>query len=198
MTESARSRSVAISNRCSPEDSARGRLLQEQLTQDTPDESLFVLRNSFAAFADLVDGILRLDHVPNRLYGAFHGTIAREVGRNAFFNPLMALEFRPEFDRIRNAEVLEAMHAVSLDATHRVVALTMLSLFRVFQYLELVDEYAADPISARRAYLILAVLRSDLRALTRYLGRHAAGAIAKGPRAGDPHRPDARDSRPAR
>ena len=163
-----------------PEDSARGQLLKEQLTQDTPEEALFVLRNAFASFQDLADGILRNEHVPNRLYSALHGTIAREVGRNAFFNPLMALEFRPEFDRIRNAEVLEALHQVESDAAHRVVALTMLSLFRVLRYLDLIDVYASEPESTRRAYLVLAVLRSDLRALTRYLGRHAADAIANG------------------
>jgi hypothetical protein len=163
-----------------PEDSARGRLLQEQLTQDTPEESLFVLRNAFGAFQDLTDGLLRLDYVGHRLYSALHGTITREVGRNVFFNPLMALEFRPEFDRIRSGEMLEALHEVRSEAAHRVVALTTLSLFRVLRYLDLVDRYASEPSSARRSYLILAVVRSDLRALARYLGRHAADAIADG------------------
>lgn len=163
-----------------PEDSARGRLLQEQLTQDTPEESLLVLRNSFGAFQDLADGLMKLGRVSHRLHAALHGTIAREVGRNVYFNPLMALEFRPEFDRIQNGEVLEALHAVRSEAAHRVVALTMLALFRALRYLELVDHYAADASSARRAYVILAVLRSDLRALTRYLGRAAGDAIADG------------------
>ncbi|HJL16364.1 MAG TPA: hypothetical protein RMH99_11950 [Sandaracinaceae bacterium LLY-WYZ-13_1] len=163
-----------------PEDSARGQLLQEQLTQDTPQESLFVLRNSFDAYQDLTDGLMRLDHVGNRMYTALHGTVSREIGRNVFFNPLMALEFRQEFDRIRSGEVLEALHEVRSEAAHRVVALTMLSLFRALRYLDLVDRYAADASSARRSYLILAVLRSDLRALTRYLARNAADAIANG------------------
>ena len=163
-----------------PEDSARGKLLQEQLTQDTPEEALFVLRNSFSAFQDLADGILRLEHVSNRLFLALHGTLTREVGRNAFFNPLMALEFRPEFDRIRSGEMLEALHEVKSEAAHRVIALTVLALFRALRYLELVDLYASDASSARRSYLILAVLRSDMRALTRYLSRHAADTIANG------------------
>lgn len=163
-----------------PEDSARGQLLKEQLTQDTPDEALFVLRNAFASFTELADGLLRNDHVPNRVYTALHGTIAREIGRNAFFNPLMALEFRPEFDRIRTPEVLEALHQVDSEAAHRVAALTMLTLFRSLRYLDMIDRYASDAASARRSYLVLAVLRSDLRALTRYLGRHSADAIANG------------------
>jgi hypothetical protein len=161
-----------------PEDSARGRLVQEQLTQDTPEESLFVLRNSFGAFQELSDAILRLGIVSNRIYGALHGTVAREVGRNVYFNPLIALEFRQEFDRIQNGDVLEALNAVPSEGAHRVAALAMLALFRLLRYLELIDGYAVDPASARRAYLILSVVRSDVRALTRYLGRHAADVLA--------------------
>lgn len=163
-----------------PEDSARGRLLQEQLTQDTPEEALLVLRNAFGAFQDLADGLLRLGRVSHRLYAGLHGTIAREIGRNVYFNPLMALEFRPEFDRIQSGEVLEALHAVRSESAHRVVALTVLALFRALRYLDLADRYAADASAARRAYVILAVLRSDLRALTRYVTRHAADTIADG------------------
>ena len=163
-----------------PGDGARGRLLRDQIAQDTPEESLFLLRNAFGGLADVADGVLRLEHVPNRLYSSLHGTVAREIGRNVYFNPLLALEFRPEFDRIRNAEVLESLHAVRSESAHRVVALTMLSLFRVLRYLDLVDRYASTPAAARRSYLILAVLRSDLRALTGYLGRHASEAIALG------------------
>lgn len=163
-----------------PEDSARGRLLQEQLTQDTPEEALLVLRNAFGAFQDLADGLIKLGRVGHRLYAALHGTVAREVGRNVYFNPLMALEFRPEFDRIQSGEVLEALHAVRSESAHRVVALTVLALFRALRYLDLADRYAADASSARRAYVIFAVLRSDLRALTRYIGRNAGDVIADG------------------
>lgn len=162
-----------------PEDSSRGRLLKDQLAQESPNEALFALRSAFASFQDLTDGVLRLDHVSNRVYGALHETFAREIGRNAFFNPLLALEFRPEFDRIRTAEVLEALESLESEAAHRVAALTMLSLYRILRYLDLIDEYSSEG-SARRAYLLLAVIRSDLRALTRYLGRHGADAIADG------------------
>src|SRR5690606_1793200 len=57
---------------------------------------------------------------------------------------------------------------------------TVLALFRALRYLDLADRYAADATSARRAYVLLAVLRSDLRALTRYVGRNAGDVIADG------------------
>ncbi|MEO0321790.1 MAG: hypothetical protein AAF447_02455 [Myxococcota bacterium] len=162
-----------------PADALRSRLVKEQLSQDTPDESLFVLRNTFGSFLELADGLLRLERVSHRQYFALLGTITREISRNTYFNPLVALEFRPELDRIRHAEVLEALHSAH-DAAHRSVALTFLTLFRALRYLDLVDEYASAPAPAGRSYPILAVLRSDLRALTRFLGAGAGVSMADG------------------
>ncbi|MDQ3032874.1 MAG: hypothetical protein M3Y87_10690 [Myxococcota bacterium] len=163
-----------------PEDSARGQLVQDQLTQDTPEEALLLLRNAFGHFLDLSEGLIRLGRVSNRLYFAMHGVVVREIGRNAYFNPLMALEFRPEFDRIRSGEALEALHTIESETGHRVTALAFLALFRALRYVSLIDAYASDTTSTRRSFVILAVLRSDLRALTRYLTRRAGDAIADG------------------
>lgn len=163
-----------------PEDSARGRLIQEQLTQDTPEEALLLLRNAFGHFLDLSEGLLRLGRISNRIYSAYHSILVREVGRNTFFNPLMALEFRQEFDRIRSVEVLDALHDVESESAHRVCALSFLTLFRGLRYLQVIDQYATEPAATRRAYVILAALRSDLRTLTRYLSRRAAEALADG------------------
>jgi hypothetical protein len=163
-----------------PEDRERTQLVHDQLVQDTPEAALMVLRSSFGGYLELAEGLLRLTRIPHRLHNALQSTVTREVGRNAFFNPLVALEFRPEFDRIRAPEVLEALHAIESEATHRMVSLTMLTLFRALRYVSLVERYAAEPATARRSYLILAVLRSDVRALTRFLFRQAAGIMADG------------------
>ena len=163
-----------------PEDRERTRLVHDQLAQDTPEAALMVLRSSFGGYLELAEGLLRLNRIPHRLYNALQSTVTREVGRNAFFNPLVALEFRPEFDRIRAPEVLEALHAIESEATHRMVSLTMLTLFRALRYVALVERYASEPATARRSYLILSVLRSDVRALTRFLFRQAADIMADG------------------
>ena len=163
-----------------PEDAARGKLIQEQLSQDTPEDALLVLRNSFGHFLDLADGVLRLGRTSHRLYAAYHGVVVREVGRNAFFNPLVQLEFRPEFDRIKNAEVLEVLSGVRTESAHRVLALVFLTLFRCLRYAQMLEVYGPEPIAVRRSYIVLAVLRSDLRALTRFLARGAGVSIADG------------------
>lgn len=163
-----------------PEDGARTQLVKDQLAQDTPEESLFLLRNAFASYLDLADGLARSGRVPHRVHQALHATITREIGRNAYFNPLVALEFRPELDRIRAPEVLEALHGIESEAAHRVTALTFLTLFRALRYLAIVDAYASEEGGVRRAYVLLAVMRSDLRALVRFLSRRAADVIADG------------------
>jgi len=102
----------------------------------------------------------------------------REVGQNAFFNPLTALEFRPEFDRIKSSQVLELIRNVPGQAAHRLVALTFLSLFRMLRYVHLLGQLAGEGGRSRsrvvgRSYLVLSVLRSDARALAEYLRRNA-------------------------
>ena len=161
-----------------PEDGSRHELLQHQLTQFTPEESLFVLRNAFAAFGDLASGLRELGRVPHRVHSALTNTITREIARNDYFNPLVSLEFRSEFDRIRSAPILSALHSATGHA-HRVLALTFLALFRLLRYLSLVDTYAQDSQTERLAFLILAVFQSDARALCYQLEERSGEALAK-------------------
>jgi hypothetical protein len=163
-----------------PEDAERSQLVKEQLAQDTPIEALWVLRNAFTGYTAIIDGLLRSGRISHRLYHGIHGTLTREIGRNTFFNPLVSLEFRTEFDRIQSPEVLEVLDTVSSDASHRVTALSFLTIFRSLRYLDLVDRYAADPETLPLCPVILSVFRSDLRVLTRYLVTTAADAMADG------------------
>ena len=166
-----------------PEDSARTRLVREDTSQETPEGSLFVLRRGFSNLAEVSDGLMRLPRVPFRLFYATASLAQREVSQNAFFNPLSALEFRPEFDRIASAEVVEIIEHVPGEHAQRLVSLTFLSLFRMLRYLKLLEEVApdlSDPLgyASGRAYLVLAVLRSDARALASYLRRRSGEQLA--------------------
>ena len=162
------------------EDPARARLNRDQPVQEGPEDSLLHLRHALTVIAEVMDGLLRLERIPYRL---FHSTLVmaqREIQRNQFFNPLIALEFRPEFDRIRSPEVLEAIQSVHNDQAHRVVALAYLACFRILRYAQLVQSTAHDPASVRRAYVLLAVLRSDARAIVGFLRDRAADVLADG------------------
>jgi hypothetical protein len=161
-----------------PEDSARTRLLHEGAQQNSPEESLVVLRHELTSILEVLEGTLRAPRIPYRTFYSVLSLVQREVGRNAFFNPLTALEFRPEFDRIKSSQVLDLIRGVPGEEGHRLVALTFLSLFRMLRYVQLLDQLGAETSGRRqrvlgRAHLVLSVLRSDARALSDYLRRRA-------------------------
>lgn len=168
-----------------PEDSARSRLVREGLSQDSPEEALFTLRHALTHVLEVTDGSLRLGRVPFRQFYALGAIATREIAENAFFSPLTALEFRPEFDRIRSSEVLDLIGRVPGEQAHRLVALTFLSLFRMLRYLRLLEQATLETASddrrrAGRLYLVLAVLRSDARALSSYLRQRSGELLADG------------------
>ncbi|HEY5962015.1 MAG TPA: hypothetical protein VIV60_35900 [Polyangiaceae bacterium] len=161
-----------------PEDSARTRLLHEGATQLSPVDSLVVLRHELTSILEVLEGTLRAPRVPYRTFYAVLSLVQREVGRNTYFNPLTALEFRPEFDRIKSSQVLDLIRSVPGEQAHRLVALTFLSLFRMLRYVQLLDQLTLESTTKRsrvagRAYLVLSVLRSDSRALSDYLRRRS-------------------------
>ncbi|MEO8874212.1 MAG: hypothetical protein ABI461_01390, partial [Polyangiaceae bacterium] len=167
-----------------PDDRARAKLVTENLTQGSPAESLFAMRHAMTNLLEVASGISRLPRVPFRLFYALMGVAQREVVQSAYFNPLSALEFRPEFDRITNVRILELTKTIPGEEARRIVALTFLSLFRMLRYLQLLEATTRDGVDARNearrtmgvAYFVLSVLRSDARALTEYL-RHRAGPL---------------------
>ncbi|MDB4941819.1 MAG: hypothetical protein JWP97_1353 [Labilithrix sp.] len=161
-----------------PDDGARSRLVRGSQTQDTPEESLFVLRHALTNLLEVTGAVVRLPRVPFRTFYATLSVAQREVGQSAFFNPLAALEFRPEFDRITNQRVLELMRQVPGEQARKLVALTILSLFRMLRYLTLLDHVVREPRPAGNVFLILSVLRSDARALTDYLRKQAGEQLA--------------------
>jgi hypothetical protein len=167
-----------------PEDSARARLHAEGTAQATPAGSLITLRQGLTGSLEVIEGVLRVQRVPFRLFHALLSTVYREVDRSTYFNPLSALEFRPEFDRIKSAQVLDLIRSMPGVEAHRLVALTFLSLFRMLRYLSLLDRFAREPSLRRQqigsAYLVLSVLRSDARALSDHLRQRAGSLLAEG------------------
>jgi hypothetical protein len=168
-----------------PDDDARTRLVGQTLTQDTPERSLFVLRHAMTNLFEVATGLARLPRLPFRLFYTLLRLAQREIAQSVYFNPLHALEFRPEFDRITNRPMLELMRGVPGEHARRLVALTVLSLFRMLRYVSLADAIARDPAappkrSVALVYVVLSVLRSDARALAGHLRKHVGPRLANG------------------
>lgn len=162
-----------------PDDTARTRLVRGAASQDTPEESLFLLRHALTNLLEVSGGVTRLPRVPFRLFYAVLSVAHREVAQSAFFNPLVALEFRPEFDRITNVRVLELMRQVPGEQARRLVALTFLALFRMLRYVTLLEHVVRESRPAGLVYVVLSVLRSDARALTDYLRKQTGAQLAE-------------------
>jgi len=160
-----------------PEDNTRSKFVRATATQETPEDSLLAIQHGFSHLLEVFDALGRLERVPFRTFYATLGLLQREIARNSFFNPISALEFRPEFDRIKRAELFDFVQSVPGDEAHRLVALSFLSLFRMLRYLALVESMAAEQ-HASRAYLVISALRSDARALCSYLRAHAGAELS--------------------
>lgn len=165
-----------------PEDNARTKLVYAAMTPDSPEESLFVLRQSLTNLIEVGSALTSSPRTSYRVFFAHLSTTVREISGSAFFNPLSALEFRPEFDKISSPAVLDLIHRPEGEHAHRLVALTFLSLFRMLRYVRLLESITLDHSDKRvwgRGYLVLAVLRSDARALASYLWRRSGDLLAK-------------------
>jgi hypothetical protein len=168
-----------------PDDRTRTQLVGQSFTQDTPERSLFALRQAMTNLLEVTAGLARLQRLPFRLFYALLRVVQREIAQNVYFNPLHALEFRPEFDRIINKQMLELVRAVPGEQARRLVALAVLSLFRMLRYLLLAEAFAGEVTetpkrSTANVYVILSVLRSDARALAGHFRRRAGQILACG------------------
>jgi hypothetical protein len=81
--------------------------------------------------------------------------------------------------------MLELIRSVPGEPARRLVALTILSLFRMLRYLSLTESVAREPTDTPKrsvaiVYLVLSVLRSDARALSGYLKKNAGSLLADG------------------
>lgn len=145
---------------------------------ESPQDALVQLRGALGVHLELLDGIARSGMVPYRLFYAASQGLQREVARSPYFNPLHALEYRPEFDRLRVPEVLDAIQSVDGDVPHRLVALSFLAHFRLLRLAQLLQHTGSDPTAARRAYAVLAVIHAEVRALRGVLHDRAGGMLA--------------------
>jgi hypothetical protein len=157
------------------DDRARRELLEEELDQDTPQEALFVLRQSFEALRTVVDHLTQLQACRFSLFNEIGNLALREIVLNRYFRPFRPLEFRLEYDRIRSVPVLEALRKLP-DEERRQFTLAFLGLFRVLHYLSYVADKDGDP--PRRARVILALTRSEVSTLVKHLKLELGPRIA--------------------
>ncbi len=158
------------------DDRVRREIMETELEQGTPQESLFLLRSGFAALRGVLDNLSRLDHANYQLFADIGQIALREIALNKYFKPFRPLEFRQEYDRIKNVQVLEIVKGLD-DATRRPVSIALLALFRLLHYLRYVP--GPDEVFTRRSQVVLALVRSEIASLAAYLEGELSAQLAR-------------------
>ncbi|HZI16428.1 MAG TPA: hypothetical protein VE153_39045 [Myxococcus sp.] len=149
------------------DDRVRRALIEEQLDQETPPESLFVLREAFDALKNLLDHLLKLPVAPLGLFQDVGKLALREIVLNRYFRPFRPLEFRVEYDRLRSVRILDTL-ATLPEEPRAGFATAFLGLFRLLHYLAYVDAEGQPPYP-RRVRVLLALVRSEATALASWM-----------------------------
>ncbi len=162
------------------QDEARFKMVKKSLDQDVPDQSMALIISAFGSLQGIIEGLIRTPHVSYRLFSNVIDLAQREIHRSTFFNPLAALEFRVEFDKIQSEKVLQLLSGIESEPARRVLALAFLSQFRLIKYIQSIKRSVGRQVPPPVFFSWLAVLRSDLRALIIFLKREAARWLANG------------------
>ena len=145
-----------------------------------PERGLFALRSELQKHSFVADGLLKQSHISFRLYFACVSLIADGIAHNPFFNPAPALEFCPEYDRIASAQMLGVLRSLEQSRIQSFAVLTSLSLFRALRCLTLLEAMSKhERWSDSLSFLILAVLRNDMRLLTEHVRTHIGEGLAR-------------------
>ncbi len=158
------------------DDRIRRDLIEQELTQGTPQESLFLIRSGFLALRGMIDALLKLAHLSYPLFCDVGEIVLREIALNKYFKPLRPLEFRTEYDRIKSVRVLEIVRGIPSLEVRRPITLAFLALYRMLHYLK----YLPDPVDAAqpRALVVVALVRSEFGSLSAFLENEASGRLA--------------------
>lgn len=141
------------------DDRVRRAFIEQELDQETPQESLFVLREAFESLRNLIDHLLKLPVCGLGLFTDVGNLALREIVLNRYFRPFRPLEFRLEYDRIRSVRILELLAGQARDIREPFTT-GFLALFRLLHYLSYVGQEGEDS-TPRRARVVLALVRSE-------------------------------------
>jgi hypothetical protein len=156
------------------DDRARRALLDEELEEDTPQESLFLLRQSFESLRTVMDSLLKLETVSYRVFHEVGNLVLRAIVHNQYFRPFRPLEFCLEFDRVKSVPVLDALRKLG-DPERRLFTTVFLGLFRLLHYLTYVRPTPRGV--ERRSRVVLALARSEALTLVGYLRTELAPRV---------------------
>ncbi|MGI5862681.1 MAG: hypothetical protein ACOX6T_11570 [Myxococcales bacterium] len=153
----------------------RRELAEAELEQGTPQESLFLIRSDFIALRGIIERLQKLEHADYELFANIGQLALREISLNKYFKPFRPLEFRQEYDRIKDVRILELLLGLN-GKIRKPVSIAFLALFRLLHYLRYVP--GPQELPTRRSQVILALVRSETFTLAAFIEGELSARLA--------------------
>jgi len=160
-------------------DLARGRIIEQSLTQRNPEESLMLIYTYFLGLKNLCQELGRLPQVNYPLFFHLGSLTSRAIVQNRFFNPISGIEFRPEFDRVENLIVKRAVREINDSRLRHFISVIILAFYRLLRYLNSIDERSLNPDKLKQSLIIFALINSESRHLIQHLELEMKPALEK-------------------
>ena len=144
-------------------------LLRESLNkQDKPEKSLFLLYDSFINLKVIINDLLRSNTVSYSGYKNFGDILGREIRENRVFDPFRK-GVDQEFDSINNPRIKDVVKSLKDRGYKREISGVFIYLFRFLRYLGHIELSPSRSTSLSCAFLILVLMRSEIRSFVSYL-----------------------------
>jgi len=150
-------------------DYARDKLIENNLRQETPKDSIFLLFNAFVNIQEILSGLTQLKKVPYNLYFNLGQIISREIYFNRFFNPFRLRAFSKLYDRINNPALQSIVNSIKDEQFKKHFSIIILAFSRFIKYLKFINSNSEDLDILKSSLPIFSLIHSESRSLLTYI-----------------------------
>lgn len=140
--------------------------------QPTPLDSLILLSESLNDLRVMIDAVTEPERLSYQMFLSLGRCFRRDLRNCRYVEMLLAQRFRLQYDRVDNAALSGLLHNIEDGKIRRDVALSLLWLFRLLKYLQLVyrDLLADRPL--RQSLVVFSLLHAEMNQLSAFLKAH--------------------------
>lgn len=141
--------------------------------QETPEQSLYLLYDSFINMKNLVTDILKNRDIHFVSFENIGQLISKEIRGNLHFNPFKQ-DITLELDFITNREIKDVVRRVPDKETKKAVSILFLHLFRFLRYIRHMDHKSQRFNAMNCSILIFSLIRSEIEQFRTYITKTAS------------------------
>jgi hypothetical protein len=134
-----------------------------------PEASLRALERSLSNACRVSERLVELPVVDESAFQSSCDLFARDLERNAFFQPPDPLEFSNVAELVRPEGLTPEVESWKSPAAQMTTLIAFLTLLRGHRFLGIADAQIGDETGLYRAHVVVAAVRKELRTLTRFL-----------------------------